>query len=73
MRLQRVIHNADRLERQILEQIQIRSEKYDERTPRWQRSRRGREFKLDTHLLKKLAGALEEFSGAIQQPTGEEE
>lgn len=73
MRLQRVIHNATRLERQVLEQIQIRSDKYDERSQRWQRSRRGKEFKLDTYLLKKLAGALEEFTGAIEQPTGEEE
>lgn len=73
MRLARIKHNAARLERQILENIQERCDKYDTRTQRWQRSKRGKEFKLDTYLLKKLAAELQDFNAAIEQPTGEEE
>ena len=72
-RLSTVKNTADRLERQVLNLIFERCEKYDSRTERWQRSRRGKEFKLDTYLLKKLAAELQDFNGAIEQPTGEEE
>lgn len=72
-RLSTIKNTAARLERQVLENIQDRSDKYDGMSHRWQRSQRGRDFKLDTYLLKKLAAELQDFNGAIEQEKSEEE
>lgn len=72
-KLSTIKNTAARLERQVLENIQERCDKFDGMSHRWQRSRRGKEFNLDTYLLKKLAAELQDFNGAINEPYTEEE
>lgn len=63
--LRTVTNTAERLERQVNELRSAMKDKYESRSERWQRSKKGKEFKLDIFLLKNLSEALENFNGSI--------
>lgn len=63
--LRTLTNTAERLERQTDELISKMKDKFESRSERWQRSRKGKEFNLDIHLLRNLRQALEDFNGQI--------
>lgn len=64
---------AERLENMLNDLIFIRNEKYKHRSPRWKRSKTGREFEDETRILGELFEAVEHFNVVINQPFDEEE
>lgn len=73
MTLARIKRNTERLQNQLTELIDKREIKLSDRSPRWQRSKTGREFSDENRILSELFEAVANFNTVINQPFDEEE
>lgn len=72
--LRRVKKTAQKLEEQLAELLPVMKEKYDTRTERWQKSQKGKDYRLDIHIVKELYDQTVQFNDKIEhEPNSEEE
>jgi len=73
MTLAGIKRNTENLQSKLVVLMDKRELKYRDRTPRWKRSKTGREFNDDSRILYELLEAVANFNTVINQPFEEEE
>jgi hypothetical protein len=64
---------AERLQNMLIDLLDERARKQKTRSPRWHRSKKGREFEDENRILGELLDAVDNFNTVINQPFEEEE